>query len=65
MYEDGYIDVAQVKEALIESQNYQFKSVRVDIRAPHFVFRVQEFLKSAGCEQKILPRCFTDEELAK
>lgn len=65
MYEDGYIDVAQVKEALVEAQNYQFKSLRVDITAPHFVFWVQEFLKSAGCEQKILPRCFTDEELAK
>lgn len=65
MYEDDYIDEAQVKAALLEGVNYEFKTARIDIKAPHFVFWVQEFLKSTGCEQNLLPRCFTDEELAK
>ncbi len=65
MYEDNYIDEAQVKSALVDGEQYIFKTARVDIKAPHFVFWVQEFLKTTGCEQKLLPRCFTDEELAK
>lgn len=65
MFEDWYIDEAQVKQAIIEWMTYVFKTARVNITAPHFVFWVQEFLKSAWCEQKLLPRCFTDEELAK
>ena len=65
MYEDSYIDEAQIKSALVDGVQYVFKTARVDIKAPHFVFWVQEFLKSSGCEQKLLPRCFTDEELAK
>jgi hypothetical protein len=65
MYEDNYIDVAQIKAAAVEGLRYPFKTLRVDITAPHFVFWVQEFLKTQGCEQKLLPRCFTEEEIAK
>lgn len=65
MYEDGYIDVAQVKAAATEGINYVFKIARTDIKAPHFVFWVQEFLKTQGCEEKLLPRCFTEEELSQ
>jgi penicillin-binding protein 1A len=65
MFEDSHVDEAQIKKALLEWLDYVFKTARVNIEAPHFVFWIQEFLKSAGCEQKLLPRCFTEEELAK
>lgn len=65
MYEDWYIDEAQAKQAFVDGLTYQFKSARINIAAPHFVFWVQEFLKTAWCEQKLLPRCFSEEELAK
>ena len=65
MYEDSYIDEAQIKQAILEWIDYQFKTARVNIDAPHFVFWVQEFLKNSGCEQKLIPRCFTEEEIAK
>lgn len=65
MHEDGYIDEAQAKQAVLDWLTYQFKTARVNIKAPHFVFWVQEFLKTAWCEQQLLPRCFTEEELAK
>ncbi len=45
MYEDGYIDGQQAKDAFIEGLTYQFKSARMDIKAPHFVFRIIEWLK--------------------
>lgn len=65
MYEDKYVEEAQVRQAIIEGMSYQFKTARINIKAPHFVFWVQEFLKNSGCEQKLIPRCFTEEELAK
>lgn len=45
MYEDGYIDAQQAKDAFVEGLGYQFKSARIDIKAPHFVFRIIERLK--------------------
>lgn len=45
MYEDGYIDAQQAKDAFIEGLTYQFKTARIDIKAPHFVFWVIEWLK--------------------
>ena len=45
MYEDGYVDGQQAKDAFIEGLTYQFKTARIDIKAPHFVFRVIEWLK--------------------
>lgn len=45
MYEDGYIDAQQAKDAFIEGLGYVFKTARIDIKAPHFVFWVIERLK--------------------
>ncbi len=56
MYEDGYIDAQQAKDAFIEGLTYQFKSARIDIKAPHFVFWIIEWLKSEG---------YTEEQLTK
>lgn len=56
MYEDGYIDAQQAKDAFIEGLNYQFKSARIDIKAPHFVFWIIEWLKAEG---------YTEEQLTK
>ncbi|MBP6909989.1 hypothetical protein KBC03_00060 [Patescibacteria group bacterium] len=56
MYEDGYIDAQQAKDAFVEGLTYQFKSARIDIKAPHFVFRIIERLKDKG---------YTEEQLTK
>lgn len=56
MYEDGYIDAQQAKDAFIEWLNYEFKTARIDIKAPHFVFWVIERLKESG---------YTEEQLTK
>lgn len=56
MYEDSYIDAQQAKDAFIEGLRYQFKVARIDIKAPHFVFRVIEWLKEKG---------YTEEQLTK
>lgn len=56
MYEDGYIDAKQAKDAFIEGLTYQFKSARIDIKAPHFVFWIIEWLKNEG---------YTEEQLTK
>jgi membrane carboxypeptidase/penicillin-binding protein len=44
MLEDNYINFDQYKEALITSFGYEFKAYREDIKYPHFVFYVKEFL---------------------
>lgn len=56
MYEDGYIDGQQAKDAFIQGLTYQFRTARVDIDAPHFVFWVVEWLKEQG---------YTEEQLTK
>ncbi len=56
MYEDGYIDAQQAKDAFVEGLTYQFKSARIDIKAPHFVFWIIERLKDKG---------YTEEQLTK
>ncbi len=66
MFEDKNIDESQVKTAVIDWVSYVFKKAAINIKAPHFVFWVQEFIKSASCgENKTIPVCYTDEDLAK
>ena len=66
MFEDKHVDESQIKTAVIDGLSYQFKKATINIKAPHFVFWVQEFIKSASCGQdKTIPVCYTDEDLAK
>lgn len=46
MLEDGYITFDEYKNALIDSFGYRFNRAREDIKAPHFVFFVKEYLEN-------------------
>ncbi|MCP4523003.1 MAG: penicillin-binding protein [Candidatus Gracilibacteria bacterium] len=45
MLEDGYITFDEYKTALLDSFGYTFMRAREDIKAPHFVFYVKEYLE--------------------
>jgi len=45
MLEDNYIDFDQYKEALLSSIGFEFESYREEIKYPHFVFYVREYLE--------------------
>jgi len=45
MLEDDYIDFDAYKESLLTSIGFEFQSYREDIKYPHFVFYVREFLE--------------------
>lgn len=45
MYEDGYINEAQLKEAIVQWLDYKFRSNAISMLAPHFVQRVIEELE--------------------
>lgn len=45
MLEDNYITFEQYKEAIIKWIWYEFKEVRDNIKYPHFVFYVKEYLE--------------------
>ena len=45
MREDGYITLAQEKDALIKLPKLTFSQSRMSINAPHFVFYVKEFVE--------------------
>jgi penicillin-binding protein 1A len=45
MFQDGYIDPAQYAASVVDAVAYQFVPYREDIKYPHFVFYVQEYLE--------------------
>jgi len=45
MYEDGYIDQSELKNAFLQWLDYKFRKHSFDIKAPHFVWRVIEWLE--------------------
>lgn len=45
MLEDQYITFDEYKEALLKGLGFEFQSYREDIKAPHFVFYVREYLE--------------------
>lgn len=45
MLEDDYIDFDWYKQALLSSIGFEFQSYREDIKYPHFVFYVREYLE--------------------
>ncbi|MDR2640054.1 MAG: hypothetical protein LBC61_01620 [Candidatus Peribacteria bacterium] len=45
MLEDGYINFEDYKKAIIDSIAYVFNQEKENIKAPHFVFFVKEYLE--------------------
>lgn len=45
MLEDGYIDFEAYRQALLSSIGFEFQSYSEEIKYPHFVFYVREFLE--------------------
>ena len=54
MFEDGYIDDVQLKQAYIEGLTIQFRSSSFPIKAPHFVFWIREELEKIYGERDVL-----------
>ncbi len=46
MFEDWYIDQDTMKKVFISGLDYKFNKVKIDIKAPHFVFRVMDELQN-------------------
>lgn len=46
MYEDGYINDAEYKDALVQGLDYKFQDPKESIKYPHFVFYVKDYLVS-------------------
>jgi hypothetical protein len=44
MYEDGYVTDQEYKEALIQGIHFVFQSPRENIKDPHFVFYVKDYI---------------------
>jgi membrane peptidoglycan carboxypeptidase len=44
MLEDGYINFEEYKKAILNSIGYTFNRSPENIKAPHFVFFVKEYL---------------------
>jgi membrane peptidoglycan carboxypeptidase len=45
MLEDDYITFEQYRDAIIASIGFEFSTYREDIKYPHFVFYVREYLE--------------------
>jgi hypothetical protein len=45
MLEDKYITFEDYKKSLVDSFAYKFKESRENIKYPHFVFYVREYLE--------------------
>jgi membrane carboxypeptidase/penicillin-binding protein len=45
MLEDGYINFDDYKESLLSSFGYKFEEYRENIKYPHFVFYIREYLE--------------------
>lgn len=44
LYDSNRIDITQLKQIFLEGKNVKFYKARFSIKAPHFVYRVQEHL---------------------
>jgi len=44
MYEDGYINDAEYKDAFVQGLDYAFQDPKESIKYPHFVFYVKDYL---------------------
>ena len=51
MLEDEYITFDEYKEALLKSIGFEFLSYKEDIKAPHFVFYIREYLSEKYGEE--------------
>ena len=51
MLEDEYITFDEYKEALLKSIGFEFVSYKEDIKAPHFVFYIREYLSEKYGEE--------------
>jgi len=45
MLEDGYIEFEDYKNALLTSFGYDFQEYKEEIKYPHFVFYIREYLE--------------------
>ncbi|HNG96909.1 MAG TPA: transglycosylase domain-containing protein, partial [Candidatus Absconditabacterales bacterium] len=45
MYEDSYITIEEVKDAIIKGMHYSFSRAKITIDSPHFVFWILDLLK--------------------
>ena len=54
MYVDGYIDSKKLKDAIIEWFKIKIKKSKIDIKAPHFVFFILDYLKKKYWEELLL-----------
>jgi membrane carboxypeptidase/penicillin-binding protein len=48
MYEDNYITIDELKNAVLIGMNYKFGKSKITIDSPHFVFWVLELLTQAN-----------------
>jgi membrane peptidoglycan carboxypeptidase len=46
MYEDGYINDTEYKDAVLQGLDYKFQDPKESIKYPHFVFYVKDYLVS-------------------
>ncbi len=46
MYEDGYINDSEYREAMVQGLDYAFQDPKESIKYPHFVFYVKDYLVS-------------------
>ncbi len=46
MYEDGYINDSEYRDALVTGLDFAFQDPRESIKYPHFVFYVKDYLVS-------------------
>ena len=53
MLEDNYINFDDYKISILDSIAYKFKEVKENIKAPHFVFFVKEFLEKEYWEEVV------------
>ncbi|MDR2191034.1 MAG: penicillin-binding protein [Candidatus Peribacteria bacterium] len=54
MFEDGYINETQLKQAYIDGLTISFQTSAFPIKAPHFVFRIKEKLQEIYGEKAVL-----------
>lgn len=45
MYEDNYITIEELKDALVEGMTYTFSKSKITLDSPHFVFWILDLLK--------------------
>ena len=56
MYKEWYITGDELKKAFLEWLTVKLHTKRVDIKAPHFVFRVRELLENGELEVELVSK---------